>query len=956
MILNNTTTPTPTTTTTTPATTPLAPPSMPTTPKAPATPTNAPSAPPSITGKVNGSIYQPLSTPLSVRTEDTILLASVKTTPMNKSIKHDLFPEVTFCNLSTDDLTADRNRLKNSIITINENAAAMTTLANGQGKKRKRLISDESGDSTESGLSEKKKPEMPDGGYGWVVVFASLVVSLIADGLSFSFGLINTQLLDYFGESPSKTAWISSLFFSVPLLMGPIWSNLVDKYGCRKMTILGGLVSAIGFGLSSICNSVEMLMVTFGIISGLGLGIGYVTAVVSIAFWFDKKRTFATGIGASGTGIGTFLYAPLTQWLIDNYGWRGATLILAGTMLNACVCGALMRDPDWLIEENRLESRSQSVTTFSNSSVCLEEIKKLLDTGATKEYVLDTLVTKNNTEANQQIDDPHEGIMKKYRSELFLPTFLGSQDLDLDLYEVKSMSRRSLRHKEGVEAPSRENLLSMSSTGNPCVSATAAVIGSPDDTMMGGIPIEVAENARRHFLASIETLSPSEKISHPRTPMNTSLGSLRSSTDEGYLTQKYSRDHNNHAAENYANSRFSLNENIFFAAKNVTDSFKDLRVNGYRHNSVDILNPEVHSYFTCIKDESAALIEANLRKHNELSGRNRSGGGPAVITIPENEALLGQNAKTALKRTRVDSITGMRRLSKSKKPSYRSNLRRNISIRNSNFLKDMRIHRNSIHYRGAMLNTHRYRLRASSCPNIYRNSMTTIAKEEEDTWYDNLIETMKSVFDFSLFKDVKFTLFNLSTLFLFIWFIIPYLYLPEYMKTYDYDAVESAKMISAIGVAQTIGMIGLGYVGDCSWMNVNVCYSGCMLICGLSVVLMPLLMSSYAGLLTLCIIFGFTFASSFSFTPSILVSIVDLDDFTCAYGLVLLVQGIGMIAGPPIAGAIYETTLRWDDTFYFAGVFIALSGILSYLIEFCEKKRTESDSDVSELKKINLIH
>lgn len=60
-------------------------------------------------------------------------------------------------------------------------------------------------------------------------------------------------------------------------------------------------------------------------------------------------------------------------------------------------------------------------------------------------------------------------------------------------------------------------------------------------------------------------------------------------------------------------------------------------------------------------------------------------------------------------------------------------------------------------------------------------------------------------------------------------FIIPYLYLPEFMKKYDYDANDSAQMISAIGIAQTIGMIGLGYVGDCSWMNVNVCYSGCMI-------------------------------------------------------------------------------------------------------------------------------
>ncbi|XP_034652123.1 uncharacterized protein LOC117891060 [Drosophila subobscura] len=842
-------------------------------------------------------------------------------TPLNRAIKHDLFPEVTFCNLSAEELADEAGHsrvVRTSIIAI-DGEGNLTCLMNGsQVKKRKRLISNESGDSIDSSSTEKKTPKMPDGGYGWVVVFASLVVSLIADGLSFSFGLINAELLEYFGQSTSKTAWISSLFFSVPLLMGPIWSNLVDKYGCRKMTIIGGFVSAVGFAMSAFCNSIEMLMVTFGIISGLGLGIGYVTAVVSIAFWFDKKRTFATGIGASGTGIGTFVYARLTSYLIESYGWRGATLILGGTMLNACVCGALMRDPDWLIEENRLESRSQSVTTFSNSSVCLEEIKKLLDTGITKEAVLDSLVTKNNTEANQQIDDPLDTSLKRYRSEMFLPTFLSIQELD-SICEVKSLSRRSLRHKEGVEAPSRENLLSMSSGAGGYPPSTA-IIGSPDDTLMGGIAQEAMEAAKKSYLASIETLSPSEKRSSP-------IGSVRSS-DEGYLTQKH------------ASSRYSLNENLFMA-KHTTPSISNLKVNGLRHNSVDILSEDMHCYY---KDETFALLDHGRRP------------GPTVIAIPGREQTA--NNEVALRRARLDSITGIRRLSRSKKPSqYRSNLRRNISIRNSNFLKDMRIHRNSIHYRGAMLNTHRYRLRASSCPNIYRNSMTTIAKEEEDTWYESFVDTMKSVFDFSMFLDLKFALFNLSTLFLFIWFIIPYLYLPDYMKQYNYDVNVSAVLISAIGIAQTVGMIGLGYVGDQPWMNINICYSLCMLVCGASVFFMPMLMTSYNGLLTMCVIFGFTFASSFSFTPSILVSIVDLDDFTCAYGLVLLVQGVGMIAGPPIAGLIYESVGRWDDSFYYAGIFIALSGVCSYMIEFCEKKAPkESDSDVSETKKAQLLH
>lgn len=651
---------------------------------------------------MNGSICQPT-------------LPAPANTPLNKAIKHDLFPEVTFCNLSVEELNdgAGHSRMvRNSIIAVDGDGTLTSLMTGTQVKKRKRLISNESGDSIDSSSTEKKTPKMPDGGYGWVVVFASLMISLIWDGLSFSFGLIHTELLAYFGESPTKTAWISSLFFSVPLLMGPIWSNLVDKYGCRKMTILGGVVSALGFAVSSVCNSIEMLMITFGIISGLGLGIGYVTAVVSIAFWFDKKRSFATGIGASGTGIGTFIYARLTQYLVDSYGWRGATLILGGTMLNACVCGALMRDPDWLIEENRLESRSQSVTTFSNSSVCLEEIKKLLDTGITKEAVLDTLVTKNNTEANQQIDDPLDTSLKRYRSELFLPTFLSIQELD-SICEVKSLSRRSLRHKEGAEAPSRENLLSMSS-GAAANGPTANILGSPDDTLMGGIPAEVAEAAKKSYLASIETLSPSEKRS---TVAGTPIGSLRSS-DEGYLTQKHNEAH-------YASSRYSLNENLFMAKHN-SASLSNLKVNEQRHNSVDILSDDMHTYYMSIKEETFALLDQQPRHRPFAAGAGAS----TVIAIPEHEQ---DNSELALRRSRLDSITGIRRLSRSKKPNpHRSNLRRNISIRNSNFLKDMRIHRNSIHYRGAMLNTHRYRLRASSCPNIYRNSMTTIAKEEED--------------------------------------------------------------------------------------------------------------------------------------------------------------------------------------------------------------------------------
>ncbi|XP_017460694.1 PREDICTED: monocarboxylate transporter 14-like [Rhagoletis zephyria] len=728
--------------------------------------------------------------------------------------------DIKFSALSTSDVPAVNDPLfKHCVIPVDEGNDI---------QKPKSLTLYDSCDSINLSNTAKRKPKIPDGGYGWVIVMASLIIALIADGLGFSFGLINSELLAYFGESTSKTAWISSLFFSVPLLMGPIWSNMVDKFGCRKMTIFGGLLASFGFALSSLGNSVGVLMLTFGIISGLGVGIGYVTGIVSITFWFDKKRTFATGIAASGTGIGTLLYAPLTQSLIEGYGWRGATLILAATMLHTCVSGALMRDPDWLIEENRLQSRSQSATS---SSACLDEIKKLLDTGVTKEAVLDTLVTKNNTEANQRIKDSHERIIKRFGSEIFLPTFLCSQDLVASMYGVKSMSWRSLRHKD---APSRENLISMASAA---VKPTVSVIALHDD----------------------ESSTPFERLQP---------ADLRKS----------------------ATSLISL------------------------------------------KNDVSLVLDGSTRKVSQI---------PASVLKSENDVA----DRPPTKRARADSVIGMRRFSK--KPSSP----RNTLVHNSDFLKKLRVHRNPIHLYAAMLNTQRHRTRATSCPNICRNLVTApVQKEEEQTWYVRFVDTMKTTFDLSHFADMKFTLFNISILFLFIWFIIPYLYLPEYMKIHGYETSNSAQLISVIGTAQTFGMITLGYLGDRPWMNVNICYAACMVVCGISVLLMPFLVSTYSLLLLSCVIFGFTFASSFSFTPSICVSIVDLEDFTCAYGLVLLVQGVGMIAGPPIAGAIYEVTLSWDQVFYFAGVFIFLSGVAAYSIEFFKKLE---NSGIKQLRNLN---
>ena len=146
-------------------------------------------------------------------------------------------------------------------------------------------------------------------------MFASFLISLIADGISFSFGMIFVELNKFFKASKSKTAVVGSLFFAMPLICGPIASALTDRYGCHNVTIASGIIAASGFFISSFVRSLEFLYLTFSL-TGIGLSLSYVSGIVIIAHYFEKRRSLATGLAVCGTGIGTFLFPPLVNYFL----------------------------------------------------------------------------------------------------------------------------------------------------------------------------------------------------------------------------------------------------------------------------------------------------------------------------------------------------------------------------------------------------------------------------------------------------------------------------------------------------------------------------------------------------------------------------------------------------------------------------------------------------------------
>lgn len=244
---------------------------------------------------------------------------------------------------------------------------------------------------------------VPDGGWGWFIVLSAFTNNVITDGCSYSFGVLFTHLLDYFGESRSKTAWIGSAFASVPLLCGPIVSKVAKSIGYRKATMLGGVITMAGFLLSSFANSVEMLWLTFGIIAGFGVAFPYLTSTVTVALYFTKKRSLANGIGECGGGVGSFVFAPLVGLLIDTYGWRGALLVLSAISGNIIVCGALIRPtPKRTNATTRRDSIELKKIVESSNDLC--NTVSCRDTVRQDDSVRDTSIDSENDPVIQ--DDP----------------------------------------------------------------------------------------------------------------------------------------------------------------------------------------------------------------------------------------------------------------------------------------------------------------------------------------------------------------------------------------------------------------------------------------------------------------------------------------------------------------------------------------------------------------------
>ena len=126
-----------------------------------------------------------------------------------------------------------------------------------------------------------------------------------------------------------------------------ISGRLTDKYGPKIFTISAGILLGAGFMLMSQVSTIWQAYLIWGLVIGAGLGCSGNSTVSSIARWFIKKRGLAISITIAGFNFGAVIGPLIIQWLISNYGWQKAFLIvgLVPILVNLPLALFLKRDP-----------------------------------------------------------------------------------------------------------------------------------------------------------------------------------------------------------------------------------------------------------------------------------------------------------------------------------------------------------------------------------------------------------------------------------------------------------------------------------------------------------------------------------------------------------------------------------------------------------------------------------
>jgi MFS family permease len=146
----------------------------------------------------------------------------------------------------------------------------------------------------------------------------------------YAFGFFFKPVMNEFNWSRGAVSFAFTTLYLAQGIFQPITGRLTDRYGPRKVILIGAVITGLGFTLLSLTQSLWHYYLLYSIV-GIGLAaIGIVPVSLVISNWFSQRRGTALGIATTGVGVGGIVLSPVIgSYLIPTYGWKVSFLGLA---------------------------------------------------------------------------------------------------------------------------------------------------------------------------------------------------------------------------------------------------------------------------------------------------------------------------------------------------------------------------------------------------------------------------------------------------------------------------------------------------------------------------------------------------------------------------------------------------------------------------------------------------
>ncbi|XP_074864345.1 monocarboxylate transporter 8 [Carettochelys insculpta] len=219
----------------------------------------------------------------------------------------------------------------------------------------------------------------PEGGFGWIVVFAATWCNGSIFGIHNSFGILYVMLQSELGGGGEedrtlefKTALVGALAMGMIFFCSPIVSIFTDRIGCRMTAASGAAVAFIGLLSSSFTKSMEVRYFTYGILFGCGSSFAFQPSLVILGHYFKRRLGLANGIVAAGSSLFSMLLPFFLKKVGSIIGLAHTFQVLSAMMFIQILLSLTFRP----ILPPPCDSHKDKLASRSMKQQCVSQMRK----------------------------------------------------------------------------------------------------------------------------------------------------------------------------------------------------------------------------------------------------------------------------------------------------------------------------------------------------------------------------------------------------------------------------------------------------------------------------------------------------------------------------------------------------------------------------------------------------